>query len=643
MTQQNDNDKHKAQILSESMSTILTAEKGEARRKQALIATGLQNAFLDWLTIPDTLHQLDSILAAVVAEQSQSDKQPMGSAVSTITDVTPSTRLIDRSKAMSPVSSELEFVPSIDRLPPSPAPDLGSPQKLSSTVSDDVDVKNRDSAPSIPPASTIKVVDVGSSTETLKEGEIPKFWYPDSTKRPPVGQNTWTDQVAALHWSIFDPDGTKADAEPKNLFISFTTFEMKIVREILKLSRYMACCILCMINGGTLEEDLTQVITTVIPAASNVAANSAESADSSFAHSPHSEGGPPNTTNTATSGPTDNHPVLNLANWKEFWQSKRLMIDNEVWNFFAIIKEDVNDFIWGHNFQPFLQELLERHPGVEFLKPTPEFQKRYAETVIARILYDLDSMSDHRITYSQLAKSSLAHCWRLIDDESDFNTIREFFSYEHFYVAYCRFWALDVDHDFRLDKSDLVKYDNHAFSTSTLNRLFSEAGSIISDGHTISYEGFFYLLMHDEDKTTDRAIEFWFRLVDLDGDGVLRYHELAHFYCEQLVRLESRTMEAPSFEVILCQLNDMIRPQVSCEFKLRDLKRQRRHAPLFFNTLLSLTKFLAWEHRDPFIQKTEFLEFPCFTEWDRFCHLEYEKLSAEDLSEEVSVGEMGEY
>jgi len=32
----------------------------------------------------------------------------------------------------------------------------------------------------------------------------------------------------------------------------------------------------------------------------------------------------------------------------------------------------------------------------------------------------------------------------------------DYFSYEHFYVLYCKFWELDSDHDFLLDREDVV-------------------------------------------------------------------------------------------------------------------------------------------------------------------------------------------
>ncbi len=37
-----------------------------------------------------------------------------------------------------------------------------------------------------------------------------------------------------------------------------------------------------------------------------------------------------------------------------------------------------------------MQAVLQYHPGLEFLADTPEFQARYAETVIYRIFYTIN-------------------------------------------------------------------------------------------------------------------------------------------------------------------------------------------------------------------------------------------------------------
>ena len=48
--------------------------------------------------------------------------------------------------------------------------------------------------------------------------------------------------------------------------------------------------------------------------------------------------------------------------------------------------------------------ILLSHPGLEFLQDTPEFQDRYAETVILRIFYSLDKSGLGRITLRDLKR-----------------------------------------------------------------------------------------------------------------------------------------------------------------------------------------------------------------------------------------------
>ena len=49
----------------------------------------------------------------------------------------------------------------------------------------------------------------------------------------------------------------------------------------------------------------------------------------------------------------------------------------------------------------------------------------------------------------------------LLEEEDDINQITDYFSYEHFYVIYCKFWELDKDHDLFIDKDDLARHNDH--------------------------------------------------------------------------------------------------------------------------------------------------------------------------------------
>ena len=56
---------------------------------------------------------------------------------------------------------------------------------------------------------------------------------------------------------------------------------------------------------------------------------------------------------------------------------------------------------------------------------------------------------------------SLFQTLALLEQEDDINQIVDYFSYEHFYVIYCKFWELDKDHDLYIDKSDLARHNDH--------------------------------------------------------------------------------------------------------------------------------------------------------------------------------------
>ena len=98
-----------------------------------------------------------------------------------------------------------------------------------------------------------------------------------------------------------------------------------------------------------------------------------------------------------------------------------------------------------------------------------------------------------------------------LDKEDDVNKVLRYFSYEHFYVIYCKvrvsprlplpveklllgivpvsvfplpthpclclqFWELDADHDFYICKEDLLRYGNHSLTYRIVDRIFSQVG-----------------------------------------------------------------------------------------------------------------------------------------------------------------------
>lgn len=61
-----------------------------------------------------------------------------------------------------------------------------------------------------------------------------------------------------------------------------------------------------------------------------------------------------------------------------------------------------------------------------------------------RIFYAVNRKGDRRLSLRELKRSDLVEAMLQVDAEEDINKILRYFSYEHFYVIYCKFWELDT-------------------------------------------------------------------------------------------------------------------------------------------------------------------------------------------------------
>ncbi len=294
------------------------------------------------------------------------------------------------------------------------------------------------------------------------------------------------------------------------------------------------------------------------------------------------------------------------------------------------------DHLIPSDFKALLRALLTCHQGLAFLNATPEFQHRYSETVIERIYFGCTIRHNGRLTLTDIKRSRLLDTLMVVDEEEDINRERKYFSYEHFYVLYCRFWELDTNHDLQIDREDLMRYGGHSLTFRIVDRIFGGHARPLDGAERpgmMSYTDFIWFCLSEEDKTSDTAIDYWFRCVDLDGDGLITMYDMEFFYQEQLHRMECFGHEPVAIRDILCQLLDMIKPNAKPPvIRRRDLKKCKLSGN-FFNILFNLNKFFALEARDPLAIRQEHAT-PELTDWDRFAAIEYLRLSAEEEGEE---------
>ncbi|GAB6027054.1 Serine/threonine-protein phosphatase 2A regulatory subunit B'' subunit alpha [Chamberlinius hualienensis] len=335
---------------------------------------------------------------------------------------------------------------------------------------------------------------------------------------------------------------------------------------------------------------------------------------------------------TAAAGSNKN--CVTSQSFLDYWKRVLASCFDLPSKFVNILTRSTRPYLLPEDFITLIQDIIDTHPGLTFLKEAEEFHSRYVQTVIARIYYSVNRSWSGVITLPELKKSNFLQVLSLLEEEDDINQITEYFSYEHFYVIYCKFWELDKDHDLLIDRNDLSRHNDGAISSRMINRIFSGAvtrGNSVHHEDKLSYPEFVWFLLSEEDKRHPTSIEYWFRCMDFDGDGYLSMYELEYFYEEQLQRMDALGIEALPFQDCLCQMLDMIIPKVPGKISLSDLKRCKM-TPIFFDTFFNLEKYLDHEQKDPFaFQRDQDGEMGNETsDWNRYASQEYELLVAEE-------------
>ncbi|KAG5466903.1 hypothetical protein LSCM1_01080 [Leishmania martiniquensis] len=292
------------------------------------------------------------------------------------------------------------------------------------------------------------------------------------------------------------------------------------------------------------------------------------------------------------------------------------------------------EFITLSDLESMGKFLVGAHPGLQFLQQ-PEFQEYYWHTVAVRIMYMLERQQCGRIYWRDFDRSDLPE--RMMElDAKDVNLVLDYFSYEHFYVLYCKFWELDTDRDLLIGFEDLCNYGQGSVVTGVIKRVVEGYGRPLSSGvpGKMDFEDFVYFCLSEEDKNSDPAVLYWFKVLDTDEDGVLSGYEMMQFFEENQQRfLEfSDSPEGDiAYEDTMCQMLDMVGFD---RVKLRkygvtlgDLRSCPTPAN-FFNMIFNASKFLLFEHRDPFGEHQMRMRVEK-TEWDRFARAEYDRMAAE--------------
>lgn len=172
----------------------------------------------------------------------------------------------------------------------------------------------------------------------------------------------------------------------------------------------------------------------------------------------------------------DDPPAISVALFARFADELAVGFPLGARVFHALANEG-SAWLDASDLRALVRTVVDFHPGLAFLAATPEFQERYVETVVLRIIYTIARCGAPTVSRSALQRSALPAALAALDVEDDINASSAFFSYEHFYVIYCKFWELDDDHDMHLSRDDLARYADYSLSSRIVERVYALATS----------------------------------------------------------------------------------------------------------------------------------------------------------------------
>ncbi|KAJ3227577.1 Serine/threonine-protein phosphatase 2A regulatory subunit B'' subunit beta [Clydaea vesicula] len=233
------------------------------------------------------------------------------------------------------------------------------------------------------------------------------------------------------------------------------------------------------------------------------------------------------------------------------------------------------------------------------------------ETVILRTFFEKKNSQNKRMTLLEFKKSSFLPSIELLSNlKEDINLTRSIFSYKHYYVMYCRFWDLDLNHDMKINFQDFQYFNNSSLTRVMCNKIvknfrsergfrnrkvaFQDKSKIEAevDDEFLTFGEFCFFLLCNEDKKKDTSIEFWFRCLDTDADGILSLYELKNFWEEQYERMLCINFPDPwLFDDFICVLIDLIKPNDPFKITILDLKKCKKNTELFLDMIFDIRKY----------------------------------------------------
>ncbi|KAJ3018910.1 Serine/threonine-protein phosphatase 2A regulatory subunit B'' subunit gamma [Thoreauomyces humboldtii] len=224
------------------------------------------------------------------------------------------------------------------------------------------------------------------------------------------------------------------------------------------------------------------------------------------------------------------------------------------------------------------------------------FQKFYLCTASRKFAFFLDPMHRGSINIQTILLSPiLTELYELREPElpKEFERTNWFSSYSSLRV-YGQFLNLDADKNGMLSRKELGNYNGGSLTDVFLDRVFQECMTYHGE---MDYRSFLDFVLAMENVQTAESMAYFFRALDIDGNGYLEGTTVMYFFKAVVDKMVSLGHEAIGIRDFKNEIFDMVNPAIEQRITLNDLIKSGVGGTVI-KVLSDIEGFWAYEARE---------------------------------------------
>jgi len=253
------------------------------------------------------------------------------------------------------------------------------------------------------------------------------------------------------------------------------------------------------------------------------------------------------------------------------------------------------------DMENFIFELIPTLPQLSSLQE--EFYPFYVFTAVRKFFFFLDPKRTGRLHIRDLLTSNiLPELYELRQEQplGANEAENNWFSMTSALKVYGAYLELDVDQNGMLSKKELSRFGSGMLTDVFIDRVFEEYQTYL-DSETgereMDYKTFLDFVLAMENKNSKQAIQYFWKLIDIQQQGWLDGFTINYFFRAILSLLQRKRVDVASVDDVKDEIFDMVQAKETNKITLHDLVTCRQGGTVL-SLLIDAAAFWRYDNRE---------------------------------------------